>query len=359
MTLRVVHLASGREWRGGERQVWLLARALRRTGAVRQRAITRAGSELERRLRAEGIEVAGVRWEAGLDPRPLLHLCRRIGPDELIHAHDAHAVTLAGLAALWTRARWVASRRVVFPLRRRGLWARADRIVAVSEATRRRLLADGIAPDRVAVVHSAIPIDEVRAAAPLGVRARLGLAPHRLLAANVAALTPEKGHDTLLAAAAILAPRAPELHWALAGDGPGRPALEDEVLARGLAGRVHLLGHLPDPGRLIADADLFVFPSRAEGLGTTILEAMALGVPVVASAVGGIPELLDGDAGVLVPPDDPDALAGAIAALLADPTRRRRVAEAGRARALAFGDDRMAAATLSVYRSIVQGLDGA
>ena len=354
MTAQVVHLASGREWRGGQRQVWLLARALAELGGIRQVVVTGAGGELAARLRQDGIPVRAVPWTAGLDPRVLPGLLAELRPPgALVHAPDAHAATLGGLAATLSGRRFVATRRVDFHLRRRGFWARADRVIAISRAVADVLVADGIAPERIVIVHSGVALDEIRRTGRIGVRRMLGLAPDALVAANVAALVGHKDHATLFRAAARLNGRFPSLHWVVAGEGPERAALERLRSELGLAGRVHLLGHIPEPARVVADADLFVMSSREEGLGTSVLDAMALGIPVASTAAGGLPEMLQDGAGSLAPPGDPGALADAVARLLEDPDLARATVARATTAVERFTATRMAEAVRSVYRSCV------
>jgi glycosyltransferase involved in cell wall biosynthesis len=352
VTARVVHVASGREWRGGQRQVWLLARELARSGKVEQVVVTGAQSELAARLAEDGVRVRAVPWSAGLDPRVLPGVLGELrDAASLVHAHDAHAVTLGGLAAGLAGRPLVATRRVDFHLRRAGFWARAERVIAISRAVADVLVADGIAPARIAVVHSGIALDDLRRTPRLGVRDRLGLAPGTTVAANVGALVGHKDHATLLQTAARLAGRFPSLHWVVAGEGPERAPLERLRADLGLDGRVHLLGHIPEPARLVADADLFVMSSREEGLGTAVLDAMALGIPVASTTAGGLPEMLEDGAGVLAPPRDPDALAHAVARLLDEPGLARSVSQKALATVARFTAERMAEAVGSVYRS--------
>jgi hypothetical protein len=152
VTVRVVHVASGREWRGGQRQVWLLARELARTGAVEQVVVTGAASELARRLDDERIPVHCARWTAGLDPRVLPSIVSESRSDHaVLHAHDAHALTLAGIGARLTGTPFIATRRVDFPLRRRGFWGRADRVIAISRA-----VAEESHDEALAYIHGAL-----------------------------------------------------------------------------------------------------------------------------------------------------------------------------------------------------------
>jgi glycosyltransferase involved in cell wall biosynthesis len=353
VTPRVVHLASGREWRGGQRQVWLLARELARLN-VPQIVVTGHAGELAHRIGHHGIPLRTVPWTAGLDPRVLPGLVAELRrAPALIHAHDAHAVTLGGVAAALTGRPLLATRRVDFHLRRRGYWGRAARIIAISGAVARVLTEDGIAPERIHVVHSGIVVEEVRGTPPLGIRARLGLPSEALIAANVAALVAHKDLAALVRAAALLRDTLPSLHWVVAGEGVERQALERLRAELGLDHRVHLLGHLDDPARLIADADCFVMSSREEGLGTSVLDAMALGIPVASTTAGGLPEMLQEGAGLLVPPGDPAALAAAVERLLREPALARDIARKAEQRVESFTAARMAEAVRSVYRSLV------
>ena len=358
MTPPIVHVASGREWRGGQRQVWLLAQQLGRLG-VEQIVVTGSDTELARRLRFSGVPIRTAGWTTGIDPRvvPLIlsELRQRAA---VLHAHDAHALTLAGICSWLRPSPLVVTRRVDFPLRHRVFWTRADRVIAISNAVADVLVQSGVSRERISVIHSGISLEETRKATPLGVRALLGLAPSARVAVNVAALVPHKDHATLVTAAGHLAGRQPELHWVVAGEGELRPRLEAQIGQLGLRSRVHLMGHVASPERLIADADVFVMSSREEGLGTSVLEAMALGIPVASTTAGGLPEMLGADSGLLVPPSDPRALADAVARILENPDLGAMLAKTARTSVQRFSDLRMAEEVRSVYRSFAHSLDG-
>jgi glycosyltransferase involved in cell wall biosynthesis len=260
---------------------------------------------------------------------------------------------LAAAAARSARRPLVVTRRAAFPLRRAAAWRQADRVIAISEAVRAQLLTDGIDPERIVVVRSAIDLAAVAGARPGGFRASLALADESPLIAAVAALTPEKGLDILVAAAARLAEHTPKIHWVVAGAGPLAGDLNRAAARSGVGDTVHLLGHLDDPTALLAEADCVVMPSRSEAFGSSLLDAMALGKPIVASAVGGIPEVL-GSAGVVVPPGNPAALAAAVVAITGDPAAAARLGAAAKLRVQEFGADRMARAMVAVYRSVAQ-----
>lgn len=319
MTPPVIHLCRGRDWRGGERQVALLAGALHRRG-LRQLVVTGRQSTLARVLRQEGTPVVEVPWTMALDPRAWHAAVRGVTaagrPRPVLHAHDSHALILAGLTARLLGLPLVATRRSATRPGRWGWWLRADRVVAISEAVRARLLEAGVPSGRIALIPSAVDVERLSQAPPDPWRPP-GRDPRPYLLA-VGALTPEKGHRCLLEAHARLTPR-PLL--VLVGDGTERAALEGLARERGTSPDVLFLGALPDATACIRGAMVLVQPSLREALGTAVLEALALGTPVVASDTGGLPEVLAGGAGILVPPGDPSALAAALAGIEAAPRR--------------------------------------
>jgi glycosyltransferase involved in cell wall biosynthesis len=352
----VLQVASGREWRGGERQVWLLTRELARLG-VPQHLVTARDSVLARRARAAGITVSEVPWDIGLDPRALFSIIRQSrATDAMLHAHDAHALRLALLA----RRRGtpvLATRRVTFPVRPGGTWQRADRVIAISDAVADALRRGGVHDERITVIPSGTDLDALAGTAPAGVRERLGWPADTPLLVNVGALTPEKGHATLLRAAAALRATRPDARWVVAGDGPERSHLARLAAALGVQDTVTFLGHVDDVAALLADATVVVSASDAEGLGSTLIDAMALARPVVATEVGGVPELLRPDAGLLVPPGDGHALAAAIATLLRDPAAAASLGARARRAAERFAIGRMAERTREVYRSLTMATE--
>lgn len=340
--MRVLHVDAGREWRGGQNQVRLLARELSREPGIELRVATRRGGVLASRAAAEGIAVTGVPWGMGLDPRAwwsLRTLIRRFHP-AIVHAHDSHALTLVRAPVV------IGHRRVDFHVRPRSAWFRATAIIAVSEAVKRVLTADGVPPDRITVIPDGIDPDEIRAAAAhaVGIRARLRLPPSTPLAANVAALVDHKDQRTLVRAAAHARAARADLHWVIAGEGALRHAVEREIAAHGLGDRVHLLGYIPEADALIREADLFVMSSKEEGMGSVILHALALAKPVVATAAGGIPEVLP--AQCLVPVGDAAALAAKVVSVLTRPPSPVPLPSR-------FTAKSMARATLALYQSLV------
>ncbi len=360
MTVRTLHVATARTWRGGEQQVLYLLEGLVRRGWDPVLA-TPPGSPLAGRAGALGIRLVPLASRGDLDPLAAFRLrgaVKREGT-EILHLHTghAHALGLLAVRGLEPRPAVAVSRRVDFPPRggpaaRLKYGGGVDRFLAVSDRVRGVLLEHGIAPERVVTVHSGV--DPARMEVPpdpSGLRRDLAIPnPHKLVG-FFGALVGHKSPGDLLEAGARL-PR--HCHLVLAGDGPLAGTLRERAERPDLAGRVHFLGYREDVPRLLRSVDVFCLPSRLEGLGTAVLDAMAAGTPVVAAAGGGIPEMVeDGRSGLLVPPGRPEALAEALGRVLDDPGLAARLAAGGRERVRAFTAERMVEATLEVYQSIL------
>ena len=283
--MRVLHVDTAAGWRGGQNQVLLAAGGMRALGHD-VRVACRAGGALEGRARAAGLAVEPLPFAGDLGPFGLLglwRLVRRFRP-EALQLHDAHAVS-AGLLAAGRRAPLVATRRVDFPLRgalSRRKYAACRRVIAVSSAIREVLLRDGLGASCLRLVYEGVPD---RSAAPGGreALAALGVPDGVPVIGNVAALTGHKDHATLVEAMALLGRRLPEARLVVAGEGELRPALEALVRARGLEHRVVFAGFRHDLDCLLPTFSVFCLSSRLEGLGTSLLDAMAFGLPVVAT----------------------------------------------------------------------------
>lgn len=363
--LRVLHVDLGDRWGGGHRQVLLLARGMQERG-LETWVVTRPGSLLARKSREAGLTVLDHPLRAELDPRTTWRLrehLRDVRP-HVVHAHESHALLVAGFAArtVRPRPRVVGHRRVVTPIRRnpvsRWKYVRVpDLLIAVSETVKQVLVADGVPAELIRVVHDGIPLDPLPAPGT-PVRQRIGAAPDTPVVMTLAAANRAKDHSTLIVAARRLAERRDEFRWVVFGTGPRLDELRAEVERDGLGGRLHYLGFDPEARALLPEADAFALPTRSEGLGTSVLDAMAAGVPVVASAVGGVPEIVrHEESGLLVPPGDPAALAVALGRLLDDRALARRLAAGGRERVREFDIAGTVAGTEAVYRAIVSGTE--
>jgi glycosyltransferase involved in cell wall biosynthesis len=363
--MRTLHVDTELAWRGGQRQVLLLVEGLVRRGASATLAAP-AESSLYDRARRAGIAVAPFSARNDADPFAVVRLAGLLRRErfDILHCHTgrAHGIALLArpLVPISRRPKIVVSRRVIFAsawfLTRRK-FAGAERVIAVSEAVKRGLVAAGIDPGRIAVVRDGVPLGEAASdpAERDRVRRLLHLDPAERLILNIAHLGAEKGQSDLIAAAARIHAAVPDSRVAIVGGGKLRAKLERQAAKSG-GGRILFAGFWP-PERissLLAAAAVFVLPSRQEGLGSVLLDAMAAGVPVVAASAGGIPEIIRDEAtGLLVPPGNPAALAEAVVRLLGDAALAARLAAAGLEFVRKEGSsDRMVDETLGVYREL-------
>jgi glycosyltransferase involved in cell wall biosynthesis len=293
----------------------------------------------------------------------LSRLIKRLAPD-IIHAHDPHGVAMAAMALSMStqpaKPPLVASRRVDFRMQGNSLsrwkYRQVDCFICASDAIRQILLADGVPPLRAVTVHEGIDLSRVDAAPPANLHAELWLPHHAPLIGNVAALVPHKGQRHLIESAALVVRQVPDARFVVAGEGELRPVLERAIRDHHLEKHVLLLGFRPDVLSLHKAFDIFAMSSITEGLGTSLLDAMASGKPVVATAAGGIPEVVvDGETGFLVPPRDHEAMANSLVTLLKDEQLRQRMGRAGLVRARRkFSADRMVQQTLRVYERVAR-----
>jgi L-malate glycosyltransferase len=357
-----VQIDSGRSWRGGQYQAMLLALGLRARGH-RVVVVAHPQGELRRRLPSDN-EVVDLapRNEVDLPAAwRLSRLLKDLSPD-VVHAHDSHAVAMAAAAlSIGTpapRPVLVFARRVDFRLRgnsfSRWKYRQVDAFIGASDAIRAMLAEDGVPSDRLFVVHDGIDIPHVDRAEPLNVREEFWFPPHSFVVGNIAALVPHKGQKHLVDAAAEVVREAPEARFVILGEGELRQPLEHQVHRLHLGQHVVLAGFRSDVLGLLKGLDLFAMSSVTEGLGSTLLDAMAARVPIVATRAGGIPEVVaDDETGWLVPARDHHALARAILSAMRDPDRRARVIAAGRTRVeRQFSADRMVESTLAVYEAL-------
>lgn len=342
----LTHLNLAPGFRGGERQTELLVRALAARG-FRQRVVVRAGGELGGRLAGvPGVELRAARF--GVAGAALA-----LGGAGLVHVHEGRGIQAAWLARALAGIPYVVTRRVQQGPRltaaNRRFYGDAVAVVALSAAIRAALARlDPALPVRI--IPSAAGELPVRPGAAEQLRAAFG-GPGAFVVGQVGALVDaHKGQAQVVDVARRLATRAPDIRFVFIGSGP------DEALLRARAAgldNVVFAGQTDAVGDHLAACDLFIYPSRHEGLGSVLIDAMAFGLPIVATRVGGIPEIVaDGENGSLCQPGDIDALERAVLLYHADPDLRRRVAAANRRHAAGFSAAVMADRYIALYREL-------
>lgn len=362
--MKVLHVESGRHLYGGALQVVFLLQGLAQRAGDDHVLACPQGSAIAAAARPHARRVHELSLGGDADLGTLGRLRRLIRAErpDLVHLHSRRGSDLwGGLAARLEGVPAVLSRRVDNPEPR--AWAALKyrlyrRVIAISEGIRTVLLDEGVAPQRVVCVHSAVDTARYRpgCADPGWLRREFGVPEGDTVLAMVAQFIPRKGHRVLLDALPAVWAAQPRTSVLLFGQGPEQAGIAAEVARRGWPDRVKLPGFRDDLDRVLPCVDLVVHPAAMEGLGVSLLQAAACGVPIVATRAGGIPEVvIDGRNGALVAPGDAAALGTAIVALLEAPALRRRYGEAGRALALErFSVDAMVAGNRAVYESVLE-----
>ena len=357
--MKILFVDLEREWRGGQSQALLTVTGLRARGHDAQ-LLAVGGSPLAQRAEAAGVpvHVVGPRARRIVAAYRLRRLLTKQEYD-LIHVNEPHALTAAWLGRAQTMVPVIASRRVAYPLKQNLLalkrYLAATRILAISRFVEKSLLSSGISAKNVAVIHEGVEVPPLAAEdARARARKRWGIETDQLLVGCVGYLLPEKGQEYIVRAFSTVRAKFPGARLLLAGDGPCRRMLESLARNYGLQDAIIFAGFVEDIKQVYAALDVFVFPSLAEPLGTSLLAAMAWGLPVAAVASGGVPEYVQDDVtGLLVAQPEPNLFSAAILRMLSDESLRARLgSQARRKIEEGFSARRMVDATIQVYGDV-------
>ena len=349
---RILHVDAGRSWRGGQRQVFLLATGLRDLG-YRTLIVAPTGSPLIKRAERAGLPTYRLTLRGEWDIRSAREL-RAVAKEwgaNVVHAHDARSHSIARLALLGSRkTRLVVTRRVAFSPKQVRLKYRygIDAFIAISNAVRQVMVKAGVPPDKIEVVYSGLPAPQVKQARNW--RRERGWPATTVVCGIVGAMTQEKGLDQIGGVARRLPGevfRRTRLVM-LGGKGKGGTSVAGvEGFDAGFVEEIH---------DAVAGLDVLWHPAKSEGLGTSVIDAMALGIPPIAFAVGGLPEVIeDRKSGLLVPAGDVQAFARAAAELITNEALRAKLGEGARLRAREFDAKRMIERTAEVYHRVIAG----
>lgn len=372
--MKVLHLRASNFYGGPERQIHLHARAAAARGLDIEVASFREPvgvPEFLTPIAADGIAVHTLEVRNAYDASAIARLRSLLLREriDLVCTHDYRSNAIAWLARRNTPVAWIAFSRGstrenlkvrAFHAFDRFLVRRADHIVAVAEAQRGKLIAQGIRPASISVVANAIDVDRVNAIAAVDLRARFGFSGDELLCVAGGRFSAEKGQLDLVRAADRALLQLPSLRLLLFGDGPDLEGARKLIQSLGRQKEIRCPGFEKDMLGCIRGADLLINPSHSEGLPNIVLEAMASGTPVLATAVGGVPDLLEqGAGGFLVPPADVERLAQALVGVALDPEQRReRAARALRVIRSEYGFDRQFERLADLYGRVVDGRPG-
>ena len=360
--IKVLHVDAEMSWRGGQQQAVYLYEGLRQRG-WQTGFVCRPGSALQKYFRDHRQPQVSLafrgEWDLAAAWR-LASLARREEYSVLV-LHSAHALSWGLLARLfYPSLKLVAVRRVDFSVggnclsRGKYRTKALKRIVAISENVRRVLVSDGIPLSKIALIRSGIDLRKFAdLAEDKDFRKSWNIPENAILAGTVAAFSGHKDYPNFIRAAALAAKQEPRLYFMAVGEVILFDRMKRMAAESGLGGGMIFAGQQSEVGGFLRAFDIFVLASRKEGLGTSVLDAMALGLPVAATRAGGIPEMIsDQQDGLLVPPQDPEALSAAILTLARDPALRQELGERAKLKAARFDKELMIDSYIDLLRAL-------
>ncbi|TVR79218.1 MAG: glycosyltransferase family 1 protein [Chitinophagaceae bacterium] len=361
--MKVVHLSTAHSWRGGEQQIAYLIDELNKH-SVKQILVCSRNSEIETYAQQSQLQYYSFTKKSAISfqfIKGLIRVMRKEQPD-IVHIHDSHAQTIAVLSALLTKnsTPFVLSRRVDFPVssnvfsRFKYNYPAIKKIICVSDA-----ISDILKPaikeqNKLVTIHSGIDFKKFKNENSRTIRNQLGISEDVKLVGNVAAIADHKDYFTFVDTANLILNEGLNVHFVVIGDGPLREEIETYIHQKGLSEKITLLGFRKDVHKIIYELDYFLFTSKTEGLGTSVIDAMYAGVPVVATKAGGVPELITNRIhGFLSNVKDSDSLSENFIELFKDEEIRKDLIKNAKEKALLFSKELMAKKTLEVYKDIL------
>ncbi len=336
---------------GAVQSLMTLARMQREVG-TRVEFLTFAGKQFGGQVRAEGFPVHEVKVGAKIDPRAILRMRRVIldGRFDLVHTHLSTSSVNGCIAARFAKVPSIAT---VHGMSGKLSFSAATHLIAVSEEVKRHLVRQGVRGEKISVVHNGLAAD-FKVLDRATARLNLGISDTDLVVGTVSRVTPKKGIEDALAAVAGLKQEFPALRYLVVGDGDGLELCRALANDLGIAPSVTFAGYQTEVGEFLPAMDLFLFPTHKEAMGIALVEAMAAGLPCVATNVGGIPEVVTRETGRLTPAKDPQALERECAALLRDASLRAKMSKAALERCHeSFSAVAMERGTDAVYRQVL------
>lgn len=371
MKLHIVHITKVTGIYGMEKHLLTLLPALQQlyqVSCIILMESKKSVSEYNDMLRSRGVAIYPVTADFDIDPRTFFRitsLLRKLKPS-LVHTHLMHGDLYGIAAAVATGCPCIVStrhnddpfrRNLAMRIINRLLASRVQALIAISDWVSRFVhTVEGIPAEKIQTIHYGI--DPPKCSRPArSVRSELGLSESHIVSGITARLVAQKGHHDLIRAFALARAQSPLLRLVIAGDGPLRQELEEEVSRENLQDSVFFIGYRRDIEDVLASFDVFVHPSLWEGFGLSILEAMACGLPIIATRVSAIPELV-GDAGLLVPPGEYAALCSALVQLAHNFDLRQELGMKARSRyEQFFSADRMVQKTVALYHALLTSSD--
>jgi len=359
-----MHISSALTWRGGEQQIAYLIEGLENLG-IESLVFCAKNSKMETHCKDNEVPFIPYSKKGGVSFSVARQLAKyaKDRQVDLIHMHDAHAHTYAVMAATFfgCKQKMILSRRVDFPIKSSFFtqWKynhkSIKKIICVSEFIT-KLVRTGVKnPEQVMTIHSGIDSNKFILGTTGKLRELLNINKDVPLIGNVAALAPHKDHFTFVNTCELILNKKPTAQFVIiGGDGGTKQAVEKYIEEKGLNNSIHLLGFRSDVSDLIKDLDVFLFSSKTEGLGTSVVDAMAAELPIVTTAAGGIPEIVEHlKNGWLVDIGDAQGLANGVLLAIDNPEQSKAWTMFGKRKLTLFDKSNMSTKTAQVYHSII------
>lgn len=361
--IAILHVDPAPCWRGGQQQAFYLHQGLCQRG-IKSGFICQPHLPMARRLQDSALPYHPLRYRHDLDLWAGFALARYATRQgyKILHLHSGHALNWGHLAKLFAPGlRLVASRRVDFPIQRNPLsrWkycsSRLNKIVAISENIRQVMLKDGIPAGKIRLIHSGVDLKRfAQSSLDPDYRSIWQIPEGAVIIGTVAAFVAHKDYRNFLHAAALALKTNPHLHFVAVGDGALLGTMKELAQELEIQEHISFTGFQREVGTHLKAFDIFVIASKKEGLGTTVLDAMSLGLSVIGTRAGGIPEMIaSGHSGILVEARDSEALAKAMLDLAADKKQRIRLGENAEQAVKRFSKENMVAENLRLYEELL------
>ena len=361
--MKVLHLSTEKTWRGGEQQIVYLHEQLLEMG-IESIVACREHSVMHHYFKNHGLPYQTFPFESAYDVKTILAIRQFIRAEkiEILHMHTAKGHTLAVLAGiLGVKIPMVLSRRVDFPVkdnwfsRYKYNYPNIRKILCVSDAIRKMLEPDINNPDKLLTIHSGVDPSKYKMRFYSNyLKKKYGLPAESKIIGNTSALADHKDYFTFVNTAQHVLSNYEDVYFFIVGEGPLEPEIREYIVQKNLNEKIIMTGFLSNIIEVLDSFDIFLFTSKTEGLGTSVLDALGMGIPVVATKAGGVPEMIShNENGLLAEVKDANQLSLHLKNLLRNPELGKKLAASGRQTIHSFSTEQVAKKTLEVYRSII------
>jgi len=368
--MRTLHVSSATTWRGGEQQIAYLLETLALKGH-QPWMLCAKGSKMEAYCIKNNIPHYIYKKLASINPiiGKKIDLLVETLDIQLVHLHDSHAHTYACIAASLFKMNVpvILSRRVDFPIHRNPLskWKynhpSIKKIICVSDFIQKVMRPDIKDPSRLTVVHSGIDLKRFQNSSKISLHEEFNISKDKTIIANVASIAPHKDYFTFVNTAEITLQNHSDVHFfIIGGDGGEEQEIKKLIAKKGLEKKITLTGFREDITDILPGIDILLLTSKTEGLGTSLLDAQLCEVPIVATAAGGIPEIIDHEVnGLLAPPGNPPKIAVQLERLIVSNSHRRTLAQKAKETVKSFSKEKMTEQTILIYKAALADVKAA